>query len=134
MELSPQNNFGLSHAQRLVRRKALRELPSHFIPPPSALPVSPVFEDDKLKGSGEKSVKRKLALKRPQDYNSYLVREKLITPNWRLKIDSKPVLGLVTKKSRKIILDMRKNSCGQKRLRINLLFQLNERRYDNYFC
>ena len=56
MKLSPQNSFGESHSQRLVRRKALRELNAL-----RALPVYPVFEDEKSNRLDEKLVKRRIA-------------------------------------------------------------------------
>ena len=46
-------SFCESHTWRLVSLKALRELNAHW-----ALPLYPVSEDEKSKGSDEKSVKR----------------------------------------------------------------------------
>ena len=45
-------NSSLNHIHRLVSRKTLRELNAH-----RALPAYPVFEDEKSKESGKKSVK-----------------------------------------------------------------------------
>ena len=67
MNLSPENSFGESHFQSLVRLKTLRARNAL-----QAFTVYPVFEDEKSNGSDEKSVERKIALKRPHDlYNCY---------------------------------------------------------------
>ena len=56
IKLSRQNKLGESHSETLVRRKALRELNAL-----RALPVYPVFENEKSNGSNKKSVKQKIA-------------------------------------------------------------------------
>ena len=55
MKLSPQNSFVESQSSSIVRLRALRELNARW-----ALPVYPVFEDEKSNESDEKSVKQKL--------------------------------------------------------------------------
>ena len=66
--ISLQNSLCESYTWRLVSWKALRELNAHC-----SLPVYPVFEDEKSNGSDEKSVKRKIALKKDKQdkYNHY---------------------------------------------------------------
>ena len=59
MKLSPRNSFGEPHSLNILRLMALRELNAL-----RALPVYPVFEDEKSNGTKEKSVKRKIALKK----------------------------------------------------------------------
>ena len=63
-QLSHQNSFGESYSQSIVRLRALRELNAF-----RSLSVYPVFEDEKSNGSDEKSVKRKIALKKTQRTN-----------------------------------------------------------------
>ena len=59
-----QNSFCELHTWRLVSCKALRELNDRW-----ALPVYPVFEEEKSKASDEKSVKRKIAYKKSKRTN-----------------------------------------------------------------
>ena len=51
MKLSPKSSFGESHSSKLDRRKALKELNAL-----RALPVYPVFEDEKSNGSDRRKI------------------------------------------------------------------------------
>ena len=65
IKLSPQNSSGESHSWSIVKHKSLRELNALGVPS-----VYRVFQDEKSKWIRKKSVKRKNALKTPQDeYN-----------------------------------------------------------------
>ena len=63
-----QNSFELKQSS-----KALRALNARW-----ALPVYPVFEDEKSKALEEKSVERKIAKKRKDKYNCYKLRLRAI--------------------------------------------------------
>ena len=76
INISIQHSFCESHTWRLVSRKNLRQLNSCW-----ALPVYPIFEDEKSNGSEEKSVKRKIgqarAIKRNRNkFNQHNLGEK----------------------------------------------------------
>ena len=87
-----QNGVSELHTWRLVSWKALWALNACWV-----LPVCVVFEDEKSKGSDQKLVKRKTALKRDQQdwYNCYKLRLRA-NKNWTQDVTSSATFCIKT--------------------------------------
>ena len=86
--------------QNSLSWKALRPLNARW-----AIPVYPVFEDEKLKALVKKSIKRKIALKKTD-------RSNIILTNfcWE-QLETKMLLSLIKNKEHQSICNLNSNSC-----------------------